>query len=1215
MVFSSSVFAANEKVSAWDSFLGLFGVKATETSDVGVEYRGHVENKGDFPLDGTWIQGPDRLGTVGEGLRLEAFWIKLADDAPEGLNIEYQVHVQNKGWMGFVNDGAMAGTEGEGLRIEAIEIALVDDEGEVAEGYSVEYRGHVQNIGDTAWYADGDQLGTTGSGLRLEALEIKIVQTEADLTAYEAALAAVKQADYTAASWTTYKAVVDANVVTVDNTQTEVDEATAAITAAQANLVKVLKVESVSAINLNQVKVTFAGEVDKTSAETITNYVLAGVDLTASDKAELQSDKKTVLINLNTAQVQFAKAAFKVKGNMIFGGSSTQTVPTYETTLTFSDTVVPTVSSITVTGNKQLTVVFSEPVFMNPGFVTAAGSKFKIDGQYLTNYGFSSATAQNLTASNYSNKLVLDFATAINAGTYSLTTLASDGTNLKDAAGFALVEQANSFTIASVVNAPTIVSVTGQDNGTIYVTYDRAMATSALTAANYKVNDVTLSTVGTFKSGTGDTVVKLASIANVSAGANTLTVVKNTVADSYGNLLNATADTRVAFTATTDTTKPTVTSVSSITNSQVRVKFSEDVNSAYATNKANYVVKDSSGLTISNTNYAIATTTSADTYDINFTTPLVGSNYSLTIKNVVDLAKVPNVMDPYTTSFSGIDDVAPTVLSRIEVAGSTTKVAVNFSEAMDASTITNAANYQYQDNATPAVTRNLPSGTTLVAGADNKSVEITFPTSYVVNGTATTQYSVILLNTSNVKDAGGNVLQNISTGLLSITAPNTATGPAYVAESFKLTATSSKVTAEFSMDQAITTLVRTDFTVAGQQADAAYMSGKKVVLEFTNAGKMAAIKAAGVGATLATATETSTNVYGTPIVAIPGQVVYEDLIAPELLSIAKVNGSTTQINVVFSESLDDTILGLYANDFTVQSGGTLNTISSVTATQTTVPNDTLVLNLGTPLTSGTTVVKAASVVDIKDLKDAAETQNLYVPTTSDKDGTNGTLAITQAAAPTYTINYTAEETTQTVPATVEYDDNAAFSTPTDGTGAAVALTPGTDMYFRVKQTATTVPGATQTLVVAARPAAPAALTINNATETSSVVATTQEYQIDAGDWTTGTGAGVALTPAQAISVRTTATASAFASVASATVAAPARAATPVLTGTTDGSFTITGGVATTDYEVSTDGTTWTTVTSDGAGVITVAGANTYSVRVKATLSNYASAPLAGIVVS
>lgn len=264
MVFSSSVFAANEKVSAWDSFLGLSGVKATETSDVGVEYRGHVENKGDFPLDGSWIQGPNRLGTVGEGLRLEAFWIKLTD-APEGLHIKYEVHVQNKGWMAPVEDGKLAGTQAEGLRIEAIKISLVDDEGNVSGDYSVTYKGHIQNEGDTDWIKSGLQLGTTGSGLRLEALEVKIEKIAPDLSDYEAALAAVTEANYTKASWATYQDVVEDNVMTEDNVQSEVDAATAIILDAQEDLVTVPVIAGMSATAQKQITVT-GTQLDKLSA-------------------------------------------------------------------------------------------------------------------------------------------------------------------------------------------------------------------------------------------------------------------------------------------------------------------------------------------------------------------------------------------------------------------------------------------------------------------------------------------------------------------------------------------------------------------------------------------------------------------------------------------------------------------------------------------------------------------------------------------------------------------------------------------------------------------------------------------------------------------------------------------------------------------------------------------------------------------------------------
>ncbi|UYO63630.1 hypothetical protein LNN31_04145 [Acetobacterium wieringae] len=267
MVFSSSVFAANEETSAWDSFLGLFSAKAS-ADDVGVEYRGHIQNVGDYPTDGSWIQGPERLGTVGKSLRLEAFWIKLTD-APEGLHIKYEVHVQNIGWMAPVEDGKLAGTQGDSLRIEAIKISLVDDEGNVSGDYTVTYKGHIQNVGDTAWIKSGQQLGTTGSGLRLEALEVKIEKIAPDLTDYEAALAAVTEANYTKASWAAYQDVVEDNVMTEDNVQSEVDAATAIILDAQEDLKLAPKPATLTATNSKTISITGVG-LDNLAAADIT---------------------------------------------------------------------------------------------------------------------------------------------------------------------------------------------------------------------------------------------------------------------------------------------------------------------------------------------------------------------------------------------------------------------------------------------------------------------------------------------------------------------------------------------------------------------------------------------------------------------------------------------------------------------------------------------------------------------------------------------------------------------------------------------------------------------------------------------------------------------------------------------------------------------------------------------------------------------------------
>lgn len=174
MAFSTNVFAASNQTTT-DTI-------AVVSDTMGVQYRGHIQNTGDYPLDDSWVQGPEELGTEGQSLRLEGFWIELTGTIPEGAHIQYQVHVENKGWMDWVTDGGFAGTKGENQRIEAIKIRLVDDAGNALEGYSVQYRGHIQNQGDTDWVVDGAELGSTGLSQRLEALEVQILETNSDAT-------------------------------------------------------------------------------------------------------------------------------------------------------------------------------------------------------------------------------------------------------------------------------------------------------------------------------------------------------------------------------------------------------------------------------------------------------------------------------------------------------------------------------------------------------------------------------------------------------------------------------------------------------------------------------------------------------------------------------------------------------------------------------------------------------------------------------------------------------------------------------------------------------------------------------------------------------------------------------------------------------------------------------------------------------------------------
>lgn len=129
-------------------------------------------------------------------------------------NINYRVHCQTYGWLGYVYDGKMAGTTGKSKRVEAMQIYTTDGTvieqvdahmqsigwksykapskstiiGTTGQSKRLEalriktskpckMRGHVQNKGWTSWVdCNGkDMIGTTGKSLRLEAIEIKRV--------------------------------------------------------------------------------------------------------------------------------------------------------------------------------------------------------------------------------------------------------------------------------------------------------------------------------------------------------------------------------------------------------------------------------------------------------------------------------------------------------------------------------------------------------------------------------------------------------------------------------------------------------------------------------------------------------------------------------------------------------------------------------------------------------------------------------------------------------------------------------------------------------------------------------------------------------------------------------------------------------------------------------------------------------------------------------
>lgn len=132
-----------------------------------LNYQTHVQNIG---WQG-YVNNGDISGTQGRSLRLEGIKIKLGNMNVSG-SVQYSTHVQDIGWQNFVGENQLAGTTGKSLRLEGIKIKLT---GEIKKSFDIYYRTHVENMGWLAWAKNGEEAGTEGYAYRLEAIQIKIV--------------------------------------------------------------------------------------------------------------------------------------------------------------------------------------------------------------------------------------------------------------------------------------------------------------------------------------------------------------------------------------------------------------------------------------------------------------------------------------------------------------------------------------------------------------------------------------------------------------------------------------------------------------------------------------------------------------------------------------------------------------------------------------------------------------------------------------------------------------------------------------------------------------------------------------------------------------------------------------------------------------------------------------------------------------------------------
>ena len=140
---------------------------AVGSANTQLSYQAHVQNIGWMP----YVNGGTVAGTTGQGLRVEALRFQLNSPAWPG-EVTASAHVQNIGWMSPRVSPALVGTTGQSLRVEAFTMKLT---GEMADHYDIYYRTHAQNLGWLGWTKNGAQSGTAGYAYRLEAVQVTLI--------------------------------------------------------------------------------------------------------------------------------------------------------------------------------------------------------------------------------------------------------------------------------------------------------------------------------------------------------------------------------------------------------------------------------------------------------------------------------------------------------------------------------------------------------------------------------------------------------------------------------------------------------------------------------------------------------------------------------------------------------------------------------------------------------------------------------------------------------------------------------------------------------------------------------------------------------------------------------------------------------------------------------------------------------------------------------
>lgn len=528
------------------------------------------------------------------------------------------------------------------------------------------------------------------------------------------------------------------------------------------------KVESVSAINAQEIKVTFTKPVNEESAVKEGNYIFKqnGVNLTSEDflgdtnkKGVLSKDGKSVTFKLKTEKAFANSDKYAVHSTTGVLGADLKPVEKYlDTEKTFSDSKAPELLGARVVGN-AVELTFNKPV--------KESADVKIDGVKIEGAKVASKTpgVYTLTTAAIADKGI--FA----KGDHEVVVYDAEDTLRVNANKASILT--TKYTVASDTTAPEVKSVKAINNRSFKVTFSEPLSQHpevTVKKGNYTFPTAAYDTVGgngvvqytidpqdatsyivSIKEDTKDARNPLYASGekNVDLSVN-LKNFKDTV-----NLLGKPVDMNVSLTEDTATPKVSTDSLNKIDGNNLLVKF----NGKIAVNDANQiVVRDKGGVVVPSTFVAEGdvlkvTPNSGELKDDSYTVEVkAGAIKFAKNEELASYSVNTNSNVAFNTTVSTTGIVTPVVEKNADIISIKGDViTVNYGQDMSGNA-KDVENYKIDGKA-------LPAGTTAEFVGSKQIVKISLPKNYF----AKAQDAKFTISTNVLTASGSKVVANAQT--------------------------------------------------------------------------------------------------------------------------------------------------------------------------------------------------------------------------------------------------------------------------------------------------------------------------------------------------------------------------------------------------------------------------------------------------------------------